>query len=284
MPELLFTIFFGTLIIIAFKLISILKLDVTQIITLNYLVAVSFGFLIWNEPLSFEVWQSKPWFEFSIIIGVFFIITYRLFGFSSDKAGLAITAVASKMSVIIPVLAGFLLFHDHINLLKITGIILVLVAFYLIFKPEKGLRINRHFILLPLLLLLGNGINDTLVKYTQHFYVNQDEGLFLSFVFLIAFIIGAVYLFFSQVIKGTYFSVKSIIGGIVLGSLNYWGAWFFIKSMEVFQASFLFPVVNVGIVSLSALASFIIFKENLSKTNWLGILVAILAILLVSLG
>ncbi len=169
-------------------------------------------------------------------------------------------------------------------MLKITGIILVLVAFYLIFKPEKGLRINRHFILLPFLLLLGNGINDSLVKYTQHFYMNNDEGLFLSFVFLIAFIIGFVYLFFSQFIKGRYFSIKSVIGGIVLGSLNYWGAWFFIKSMEVFQASFLFPVVNIGIVSLSAVASFIIFKENLSKINWIGILVAILAILLVSLG
>jgi len=284
MPELILTIFFGALIIIVFKLISILKLDVTQIITLNYLVAVSFGFLIWDQPLSFGVWQSKPWFEFSIIIGVFFIITYRLFGFSSDKAGLAITAVASKMSVIIPVLAGFLLCHDHVSLLKITGIILVLVAFYLIFKPEKGLRINRHFILLPFLLLLGNGINDTLVKYTQHFYINNDVGLFLSFVYLTAFIIGIVYFFFSQVLKGRLFSLKSIVGGIVLGSLNYWGAWFFIKSMVVFQASFLFPVVNIGIVSLSALASFIIFKENLNKTNWLGILVAILAILLVSLG
>jgi drug/metabolite transporter (DMT)-like permease len=284
MPELILTVLFGTLIIITFKLISVLKLDVTQIITLNYLVAVSFGFLIWDEPLSYSVWQSKPWFEFSIIIGVFFIITYRLFGFSSDKAGLAITAVASKMSVVIPVLAGFLLFHDHFNMLKITGIILVLVAFYLIFKPEKGLRINRHFILLPFLLLLGNGINDSLVKYTQHFYMNNDEGLFLSFVFLIAFIIGFVYLFFSQFIKGRYFSIKSVIGGIVLGSLNYWGAWFFIKSMEVFQASFLFPVVNIGIVSLSAVASFIFFKENLSKINWIGILVAILAILLVSLG
>lgn len=90
--------------------------------------------------------------------------------------------------------------------------------------------------------------------------------------------------FFSQFIKGKFFSIKSLIGGLILGSMNYWGAWFFIKSMAAFQASFIFPVVNVGIVSLSALISFIIFKENLSKTNWLGILVAIMAIILVSLG
>lgn len=284
MLELILTILFGTLVIISFKVMSLLKLNVNQIITFNYLVAATFGFTIWDEPLSFVVWQSKPWFELSIIIGVFFIITYKLFGLSSDKAGLAVTAVASKMSVIIPVLAGFLIFHDSINIIKIVGILLALISFYFIFKPEKGLQINRYFIMLPLLLLLGNGINDTLVKYTQHFYLNNDTGLFLSFVFLVALIVGTIYLTFSQFIKGKPISFKSILGGLVLGSLNYWGAFFFIKSMEDYQASFLFPVVNVGIVSLSAVISFIFFKENLSKANWLGIFIAILAILLVSLA
>ncbi len=284
MAALLLTILFGTLIIIGFKLISILKLDLNQVITINYLVAASYGFIIWDAPLDFGVWKSMPWFELSIIIGVFFILTYKLFGLSSDKAGLAITAVASKMSVVIPVLAGFLLFQDHLSILKIVGILLVLLSFYFIFKPEKGLKINRQFIMLPLLLLLGNGINDTMVKYTQHFYINNDEGLFLSFIFLVALGIGIVYLFFSQFIKGIFFSFKNLLGGLILGSMNYWGAWFFIKSMALFESSFLFPVVNVGIVSLSALISFIIFKENLSKTNWLGILMAIIAISLVSLG
>lgn len=284
MAALLLTILFGTLVIIAFKVISIMRLDLNQVITINYFFAAGFGFLIWDAPLNFGLWQSMPWFELSIIIGVFFILTYKLFGLSSDKAGMAITAVASKMSVAIPVLAGFLLFRDHLSVLKIVGILLVLLSFYFIFKPEKGLKINRQFILLPLLLLLGNGINDSMVKYTQHFYMKNDQGLFLSFIFLVALCIGVVYLFFTQFVKGKFFSYKSLLGGLILGSMNYWGAWFFIKSMAVYQASFLFPVVNVGIVSLSALISFIIFKENLSKANWLGILMAIIAIMLVSLG
>lgn len=138
MAALFLTILFGTLIIIAFKVISIMRLDLNQVITINYLVAAGFGFLIWDAPLNFGLWQSMPWFELSIIIGVFFILTYKLFGLSSDKAGLAITAVASKMSVVIPVLAGFLLFHDHLSVLKIVGILLVLLSFYFIFKPEKA--------------------------------------------------------------------------------------------------------------------------------------------------
>jgi len=282
--ELLLTILFGTMIIAGFKVMYLLKLDIFQAITVNYLVAVLFGFTVWNAPFSFTIWLSKPWFELSIIIGVFFIVTYVLFARSSEKAGLAITAVASKMSVIIPVLAGFLLFGDNLNTQKIAGIVLTLVAFYLIFLPEKGLRIDYRFILLPFLLLIGNGMNDVLVKYTQHFYLNLDEGLFLSFVFFVALLIGVIVLFIKQFVKGRFITLKSLLAGVVLGSLNYWGAYFFLMSMEHYQASFLFPVVNVGIVGLSAMVSYLVFKEKLSKINWVGILIAIIAITLVSMG
>ncbi len=284
MVELLLTILFGTMIIAGFKVMYLLKLDIFQAITVNYLVAVLFGFTVWNAPFSFTIWLSKPWFELSIIIGVFFIVTYVLFARSSEKAGLAITAVASKMSVIIPVLAGFLLFGDNLNTQKIAGIVLTLVAFYLIFLPEKGLRIDYRFILLPFLLLIGNGMNDVLVKYTQHFYLNLDEGLFLSFVFFVALLIGVIVLFIKQFVKGRFITLKSLLAGVVLGSLNYWGAYFFLMSMEHYQASFLFPVVNVGIVGLSAMVSYLVFKEKLSKINWVGILIAIIAITLVSMG
>jgi drug/metabolite transporter (DMT)-like permease len=284
MTELFLTILFGTMIITGFKVLHLLKMDALQVITVNYLVAVAYGFSVWQEPFSLTIWTSKPWFEISIIIGVFFILTYFLFARSSEKAGLAITAVASKMSVVLPVMAGFLIFGDRVSVQKVTGVLLTLAAFYLIFLPKKGLKIDYRFVLLPLLLLLGNGMNDVLVKYSEYFYLNQDEGLFLSFIFFVALIIGLVALFFKQFIKGRFITLKNLTGGIILGSLNYWGAYFFLIAMEKYQASFLFPVVNVGIVGLSAIVSYLIFKEKLNKMNWVGILIAIIAIILVSMG
>jgi drug/metabolite transporter (DMT)-like permease len=284
MTELLLTILFGTLIITGFKVLHLLKMDVLQVITVNYLVAVAFGFSVWREPFSLAIWSAKPWFEISIIIGVFFILTYFLFARSSEKAGLAITAVASKMSVVIPVMAGFLIFGDHVSLQKVAGILLTLAAFYMIFLPKHGLKIDYRFVLLPFLLLLGNGMNDVLVKYSEQFYLNHDEGLFLSFIFFVALLIGAVVLFFKQFLRGRFITLKNLLGGLILGSLNYWGAYFFLIAMEKFQASFLFPVVNVGIVGLSAISGYLIFKEKLSRINWIGIFMAIIAITLVSMG
>ena len=284
MTEFLLTILFGTMIITGFKVLHLLKMDALQVITVNYLVAVAYGFSVWQEPFSFAIWTSKPWFEISILIGVFFILTYFLFAKSSEKAGLAITAVASKMSVVFPVMAGFLIFGDRVSVQKVTGVLLTLAAFYLIFLPKKGLKIDYHFVLLPLFLLIGNGMNDVLVKYSEFFYLNQDEGLFLSFIFFVALIIGIIILFFKQFIKGRFITLKNLTGGIILGSLNYWGAYFFLIAMEKYQASFLFPVVNVGIVGLSAIVSYLIFKEKLNKMNWVGILIAIIAIILVSMG
>jgi drug/metabolite transporter (DMT)-like permease len=54
--------------------------------------------------------------------------------------------------------------------------------------------------------------------------------------------------------------------------------------MEYFDSSLMFPVRNTGIVVLSALAGYFVFNEKLNRTNWTGILLAVVAILLVAAG
>ena len=76
--------------------------------------------------------------------------------------------------------------------------------------------------------------------------------------------------------------LRNIIGGMILGFLNFGTTYYLIMAMGVFQSTVLFPVQNVGIVVLSALAGFIIFKEKLSVINWIGILLSIIAILLIA--
>lgn len=45
----------------------------------------------------------------------------------------------------------------------------------------------------------------------------------------------------------------------------------------------LFPTVNVSVVAISAFVGLVFFKEKLKAINWIGILMAVVAILLISL-
>ncbi len=284
MIYLLLTILLSTIIIIIFKIMGIYKINTLQAITFNYLFAAVTGYFMMGANESFSTILQKPWFYLSFATGAMFIITFFLFAQSTRKAGVSITAVSSKMSVILPVLAGFIWFNDTLSLAKLSGIILGLSSFYFIFYTGEQFRVSYKYVLLPLLLLIGNGMNDTLVKYIQHQFLNNDEAVFIEVVFIISLFFGGIYLLYRVLTKKESLHLKSILFGLFLGAINFFGAWFFLKSMMLYQASFLFPVVNVSVVLLSSLTGLLFFNEKLKKINIAGIFMAAMAILLISAG
>ena len=113
-------------------------------------------------------------------------------------------------------------------------------------------------------------------------YVSTNEvPLFLSTVFGIAGLIGAVILVFK---KNVNIKLKNIFGGILLGVPNYFSMVYLIKALQTknLNSSVIFTINNVAIVALTTLLAIVFFKEKLSKKNWLGIVLAIISILFVT--
>lgn len=278
---LIIAILTSTSIMIVFKLSKKYKIDVLQAITINYLVAAGFGFSLSESPATLNTINNMGWINIAIPVGITFIVGFFLFALSAQKAGVAITAVASKMSVVIPVILGFTIFAEQPSLLKVIGIAFTLCAFYLIFKKEKGFKVDYRFIILPLLLFLANGANDSLLKYVEYNYIqtNNDFILFLAVIFSIALIIGSFALGISIAFTKNKLNFRSIGTGILLGILNWYSTLFFMKALSVIDVSVVVPIFNVSVVSLSALVGYFVFKEQLRKINWIGIAIAIMAIL-----
>ena len=285
MHNLLLAIFFSSCIIVTFRLFSILRIDNLQAITANYLIAAILSFLTWQGDLSFTELPCRNWFPLSMVNGVFFILVFFVFARSAQKAGVAITAVASKMSVIIPVGIGFLIYGDHLSILKIAGILTAFPAFYLIFKKkDKTLETNKKYILLPLVLFLGTGTNDSVMKHAQKFYVGDEYLLFLGVVFTFSLLIGMGFLIQKLIKTRQTISLRNIIAGFLLGFFNFASTYFFLRGLSIFESSVFFPIFNVSIVSMGALIGLIIFKEKLWWKNWLGIILAIITIVFIAMA
>jgi len=282
MVYLILAIISSTGIFATFKVFERYKIDNLQAIVFNYIIAAGFGFLIYEGEYTVTSIYQSPWFANSIIIGLAFIVAFNFFALSTQKVGISITAVSSKMSVVIPIVFGVMLFNDNMTLLKVVGIIFAFLAFYLTFKKNVQLRVHRRFLILPVIIFISNGTIDTLLKYTEHHYIQGDLILFLSMVFLIALVAGLSIVLVNSFFTKTRIYLKNIIGGIVLGLLNFASTYYFLMAMGVFQVSVVIPILNVGIVALSALAAFFIFREKLSLVNWIGIFIAIIAILAIA--
>ncbi len=269
-------------IFVTFKLFDRYRVDNFQAITINYLVASLFGILLVGSDFKIAASFEKAWFPYAVFVGLLFIGTFVLFALSSQKAGVAITAVFSKMSVVIPVIAGIFLFAEHMNLLKVLGITATLLAFILVFYKKEKSKLKWSVIILPILIFFGNGIIDTSLKYIEHHFISNDYTLFLTWIFIISLIIGSIVSFVKFLSNKQTFKIRNIIGGTILGLLNYTTTYFMLLAMNRFQSNVLFPIQNVGIVMFSALLGLVLFKEKLSTTNWLGILLSISAILLIA--
>jgi len=272
----------SVLILVTFKLFDRFRIDNLQAIVINYIVAVIFGLTITQTAWTPGGLIRFDWFPVALLLGAMFICTFFIFALSSQKVGVAVTSVTSKMSLVIPVIASMFLFGESLNWLRVAGIVLALAAFYLTLSQKGPIEWKAKYTWIPLLVFAGNGIVDTTMKYADHYFIKDDLVLFLSIVFFTSFLIGLTILIFRMSGKKAKMQWKHIAAGIFLGLINFGSTYYMLKAISVFESSVVFPVTNAAVVGLSGLTGYIVFKEKLSRMNWAGIGLALLAILIIA--
>lgn len=283
---LLLSILSSSVIFVVFKLYNRFGINTLQAIIFNYFFAFSAGFLVNAQPLDLQRIPSEAWFPGTIILGFMFIAVFYLAALTTQRSGLSVVSVATKMSVAIPVLFGIFLYNESTGWLKISGIVLALIAVYLTsIKKKEGITIRKRNLVFPLLVFFGSGIIDTTIKFLETSYVSEtDVALFTSTIFGIAGCIGISILIFQGLKRNLKLSWKNVVGGIALGIPNFGSIYFLVLALRTngMESSTVFPINNVAIVMTSTLLGILLFKERMLPKNWIGIGVAILSIILIA--
>ena len=100
--------------------------------------------------------------------------------------------------------------------------------------------------------------------------------LFMICIYTTALMIGIIIYIYRRIFMNYRIKLRNVIAGIILGIFNFTTTFYFIKSIGYYESTFVFPVFNVSIVSITTLAGIVIFKEKLRKVNWIGIGLAVL--------
>ena len=286
MIYLLLSILFSTGLFVIFKYFGIYKIDTLKAIFVNYIVAFAMGIGLAEGTVSLTELPQQSWFFGALFLGALFVSIFFVMATTAQRNGVSVASVAGKMSVVVPVLFGAFLYNESVTFLKVIGILIALIAVYLAsVKDEKNTKSGG--MLFPVLLFFGSGIIDTTLKYVEvNFVPKEDVSLFSGSLFGIAAVFAAIILFIQQIRKKSSFGVKNIIAGFVLGVPNYFSIIFLIKALqnEDFESSVLFTVNNVGIVILSTFVGLLIFKETFSLKNKIGVVLAVLGIILVTIA
>ena len=232
-----------------------------------------------------DILNQSNWIAIAALIGLLFIMMFYTIGIATQKSGITVTSVAGKMSLIIPVIFSIIHYNEVLTTYKIAGSILALISIVLtIYKPAKT-KVDTNYFYLPLIVFIGTGIIDSLIKFTQEKYLNEDVSLvFSSFVFTISGIIGLAIVLIRKKNIHQLFSLKTVALGALLGICNFGSLYFIIMAFDakIFDSSVIFGLNNIGIVSLSVLISIGFFREKINKYNFVGIILAITSIIILT--
>lgn len=285
MIYLLLSILFNAVLFIIIKLFAKFNIDALQALVVNYFIAFGVGLFFLDTFFSPQIIISQEWFKGSILLGFIFISTFYVTTITSQRNGLSVASVASKMSVIIPIILGVFLYDETLGSVKILGIIIALIAVYFTSKKETGEIQQASNLVFPILVFIGAGTIDSSLKYLQTFHVPSFQiGLFSSVTFFCAFSVGILILVFLSLKGKIKFAGRNILGGIALGLPNFFSLYYLVKMLEAkaFESATLFTIHNIAIVLVSTFVGILFFKERISMRNALGIGLALFALFLVT--
>lgn len=292
MIYLLLCILSSSAVLVTFKFAERLKVNTFSAILVNYIAACFAGFFLADGNLKLLLSLNFGTIIFMLALGALFIVMFRLLGMSTQRAGVAVTSVAAKMSVILPILLSVWIdANDKLNTIKIVGIFLALTSVLLTTYKKDRLVKGGAGVYLPLLIFLGIGVIDASTKYAQATFVtNEMNPIFNAVIFGIAGLIGFLSLPLNKVAAADLKKSKTWILGTALGLVNFGSMYFMIAALNhidiatglQMQGSIIFGINNIGVVLFSVLFGLILFKERPTRTNWVGIALSVISIIVLS--
>ncbi|MEQ8926189.1 MAG: hypothetical protein RLO81_10280 [Fulvivirga sp.] len=275
-------------IFLCFRQFKAYGLNTFQAIVFNYITCVGTGIIfLGDSTLLMEINYNKPWVIIGIVLGLIFISTFYLMALTTQRFSMTVSSIASKMSLIIPVIISLLILKvqsKEYTVFNYFGMFMAIPAIVMSSFKKRGVEgsdFTRLAILLPIAVFLLGGLIDSSINYTSYHYLSETvEPIFPIVIFSSAAFIGII----SMMVSGQRITLGNFIGGAILGAINYFSIYFLIRTLSYFNndGAVVYPMLNVGIILLSAFVSILIFKEKLSRLNQTGLLLAILSIVLLS--
>ncbi|HMN25890.1 MAG TPA: EamA family transporter [Ignavibacteriaceae bacterium] len=219
---------------------------------------------------------------FGSLLGVLFAGTFVLYSKAISLAGTALATVSARLSVLIPVLAAIIFYGESPNIKMLLGFGLALITLYLFYLSLKNHgtvegRKGKYIYLLSL--LVGIGFVDLSMKMFEQNFPISEKGVFVFTIFFSAFIYTSLYL----IIKKIKFDRGTFNLGLMLGVPNVLAINFLLAALDELPAIVVFPVMNIGVIVITAVVAYLIWKEQINLYGKIALTFGIAAILLLKL-
>ena len=275
----------SVLVSVLLKLAGRRGIDAGQIVTWNYLVAALLCAWLLDAPLDSLRQPGAPWVPL-LVLAVVLPSLFLVLAASVRVAGIVRTDIAQRLSLLLSLLAAFLWFGESANGMKLAGLglgLLSVVAILMRPKTTAGTPQAAGWLLL-LTVWVGFALVDVMLKQIAAAGTPFAASLQVSFV--LAFFGMLLVQGWRQARGHSRFSWRNLGTGLLLGVLNFGNIVFYVHAHRALpeNPSLVFAAMNIGVVVLGTLVGVLAFSEKPGRMNWLGIALAVPAIVLIALS
>lgn len=263
---------------VIFKITRKYNANPIQVVAFNYVFAILLCYFTFSPDIT-QVDGNAPW-NIYISIGVLLPIVFLFLIASIKHMGIVKTDAAQRLSLFIPILAAWFIFKEEFNSYKVIGLVIGFFALLFILKKQSVNTENKW--IYPTVVLLGFGVIDILFKQIA-LYITLPYTTSLFVVFDISLAISLLIVVYETVLIKVKFEAKNILFGGLVGLFNFGNILFYLKAHKAFSEnpSTVFAGMNMGVIILGSLVGLLFFREKLSKINFIGIILALIAIVFI---
>ncbi len=230
---------------------------------------------------------------FTVVLGVVFGTVTALQGIANIAAlqvgPMSYTSVIISFSSLISALSGVMFFGEHLGWAQIVGIVLMLASFVLAAKNDaEEKKANLKWLFLCLITFAATGSIGVMQKVHQSSAYREELNAFLIIAFVASAILCTIFAvllkrFESQPADEKNHANKKYLW-ILLGMMIASGVCVAVNNKfnlylsGVMDSAVFFPIVNGGGLVLTTLAAVLLFKEKLTKKQWIGVIVGIASV------
>ena len=258
------------------KILRQRNIDIRQTIVAGYPVAFLLTWFLLKPDISGLSTLGGTW-GIIVALGLLLPAVFIILGRAIAAVGMVATDAAQRLSLIIPIVAAFLLFGEVLTGTRIFGLVLGFLALAaLVYRPQHG-TVDKQVRQTPLWLFgvwAGYGLIDILFKQVA------KQGAAFPLTLFVSFGVAGLLLFIYLLITRVRWQGSALSAGLLLGALNMGNIYAYVRAHQVLSESpsIVFTGMNVGVIAVATIIGVGVFKEPLNRINIVGLVLAIFCV------
>ena len=220
---------------------------------------------------------------YALIYGILLLCAQWCYTVALKSGKTGVCSTVYSLGFILPTLSGTLFWNENIKPLNYIGIAMVIPAIFISgMKSDKNETENNKYIVPLAVAMISSGGLGIMQKVQQFSEYPEQKGVFVLSAFLFAGVFSLIFSLFSKsdesellpkkyiaaAITGICFSSCNLLNTTLAGRLN---------------SAVFFPLLNIGTILMSIVLGLAIYKEKLTKIDFLVILFGAVAIILINI-